>query len=178
MTEGATETDIGLYFSTSPQAAHPRNHCIPIYEVLRVPDDAHSEIVVMPALQKIASPRFDTFGELVEFLRQIFEGLQFMHAHHITLPMVAASSPLRWTNSIQENVAVGWDGKKHSTRMKCNPKHYFVDFRLSRKYTPADIDALESDPFPADIYDLANMITRELVEARCSIHFYINPRMH
>ncbi|KAJ7021530.1 hypothetical protein C8F04DRAFT_1241300 [Mycena alexandri] len=63
MTELVNEIEICLYFSTPPQAAHPRNHGV-------------NEIVAMPALQKFASPRFHTFGEVVEFLRRIFKKLQ------------------------------------------------------------------------------------------------------
>ncbi|KAJ7147584.1 hypothetical protein C8R43DRAFT_1009969 [Mycena crocata] len=54
------ETAIGLYFSTPPRAAHPRNHCIPTYEVLQIPNDAEHEIIVMPALRQFTSPPFDT----------------------------------------------------------------------------------------------------------------------
>ncbi|KAL4244330.1 hypothetical protein ABKN59_010149 [Abortiporus biennis] len=47
-------------------AADPRNHCVPIYDVLKVPNT-----------------KFVSIGEAVEFFRQIIEGIQFMHHHHI-----------------------------------------------------------------------------------------------
>ena len=67
------EVEIALYFSTEPLASHPRNHCVPIYEVLDVPDDENEVIIVMPFLREYNDPRFKSVGEAVEFFRQIFE---------------------------------------------------------------------------------------------------------
>jgi hypothetical protein len=69
------ETEIGTLFSTPPLANDPANHCVPIYEVLQVPDDEDKLLLVMPLLRPYDDPRFDTFGEALEFLRQIFEVL-------------------------------------------------------------------------------------------------------
>lgn len=67
------EVEIGLHFSTEPLASHPKNHCVPIYEVLDVPDTQNEVIIVMPFLRVYSSPRFKSVGEAVEFFRQIFE---------------------------------------------------------------------------------------------------------
>ena len=93
------EKEIGEYFSTGPIAADPRNHCIPIYDVLEVPDRPNEDILVMPLLRRCNDPPFKTVGEVVDFVTQIFEvcpfsynrsdvflislfqGLQFMHEH-------------------------------------------------------------------------------------------------
>ncbi len=102
------ETEIGLFFSMEPNSGDPRNHCIPIYEILQVPDDDEIQIVVMPMLRVHDDPRFDTIGEAVEFFRQMFEvstfpildpvgrvlnqvmeGLQFMHSHNVAHRCVA-----------------------------------------------------------------------------------------
>jgi len=72
-----------IFFSTEPYASHPRNHCIPIYEVLDLPEDSQRCILVMPLLRAYNDPRFKSVGEAVEFFRQIFEGLQFMHQCHV-----------------------------------------------------------------------------------------------
>ncbi|KAL4242379.1 hypothetical protein ABKN59_011982 [Abortiporus biennis] len=39
--------------------------------------------MVFPLLRDYNNPRFDTIGEALEFLRQIFEGLYFMHQCHV-----------------------------------------------------------------------------------------------
>lgn len=67
------ETEIGQYFSTPPISEDPRNHCVPIYDALQVPDADDICLLVMPRLRAHDDPRFDTVGEGVEFFRQIFE---------------------------------------------------------------------------------------------------------
>lgn len=99
------EVTIGRFFSTEPHSTHKNNHCIPIYDVLDVPDDDTYVIIVMPFLSSWDTPAFDTVGETVEFFRQIFkvsggavsgvlacfidylfsafQGLQFMHSLNV-----------------------------------------------------------------------------------------------
>ena len=67
------EVDIGLYFSSEPLASHPKNHCIPIYEVLEIPNTHNEVILVMPCLREFDEPRMKSIGEAVEFFRQVFE---------------------------------------------------------------------------------------------------------
>jgi hypothetical protein len=65
--------DIGRFLSSEPLASDPLNHCVPIYDVLQVPDDDDKVLLVMPLLRDYNSPRFDTFGEVLDFFKQIFE---------------------------------------------------------------------------------------------------------
>jgi hypothetical protein len=74
------EADIGSFFSTIPLANDPSNHCVPTLEVLQVPDDEDRLLLVMPLLRRYDDPRFDTFGEVLEFFRQIFEVLYHLSA--------------------------------------------------------------------------------------------------
>lgn len=68
------EREIIEYFSTHALALDPRNHCIPIYEVLEVPDNADLIILVMPYMRLWDfKPEFLTIGEVVDFITQIFE---------------------------------------------------------------------------------------------------------
>ena len=67
------EVEIGRFFSSEPLRSDPANHCIPIYDVLSVPDDKDKVIIVMPLLRVYTSPRFGTIGEAVECFRQLFE---------------------------------------------------------------------------------------------------------
>lgn len=68
------EREISEYFSTKLLASDPRNHCIPIYEVLDVPDDANFIILVMPYMRLWDyPPELATMGEVVDFISQIFE---------------------------------------------------------------------------------------------------------
>jgi hypothetical protein len=68
------EVEIGNAFSSEPLVSDPRNHCVPILEVLTLEGDPKfSLIIVMPFLRSIHSPKFETVGEAVECLRQIFD---------------------------------------------------------------------------------------------------------
>jgi hypothetical protein len=67
------EVDIACFFSSPPLAGDPQNHCVPVYEVLQVPDDDDKVIIVMPLLREYRDPDFDTIGEIVGFFSQIFE---------------------------------------------------------------------------------------------------------
>lgn len=67
------EVDIGLFLSSGPLVSNPRNHCVPSLEVLQSPEDDDLFIIVMPFLRQFDSPDFDTVGEVLEFIRQLFE---------------------------------------------------------------------------------------------------------
>lgn len=67
------EQEIATYFSSKELADIPENHCVPIWEVMQVPDDNDIIILVMPLLRDCMSPAFETVGEVVEFLSQVFD---------------------------------------------------------------------------------------------------------
>ena len=67
------EAEIGELFSSGPFKSHPRNHCVPLLEVLDVPDEEDKQLLVMPLLRLFDDPRFETVGELLGFLYQFFE---------------------------------------------------------------------------------------------------------
>ncbi|KAJ7167562.1 kinase-like domain-containing protein [Mycena filopes] len=185
------ERDIGLYFSASPRAADPRNHCIPICEVLEIPHNNQYELIVMPRLREFISPRFDTFGEAVEFFRQIFEGIQFMHEHHcahrdcqsVNIMMDATQLYPNGFHPARTDKNKDWKGKaKYSTRTRCNPKYFLIDFGLSRFYDPVRGDKTVPefqgeglqrlhDPFFTDIYYLGNMIRQEFIDVYYGFEF-------
>ncbi|KAJ7449470.1 hypothetical protein B0H11DRAFT_2078783 [Mycena galericulata] len=41
------EVDLATWLSAEPQRSDPQNHCVPIYEVLQLPDDPDMHILVM-----------------------------------------------------------------------------------------------------------------------------------
>ena len=67
------EVEITQFLSSEPLASDPKNHCVPIYEVLQAPNDDGIQILVMPLLRTFYDPPFLTVGEAVEFCRQTFE---------------------------------------------------------------------------------------------------------
>jgi hypothetical protein len=72
------EAEIGTYLSSEPLASDPKNHCVPIYEVLEVPDVEDTILLVMPLLRRYDRPPLQTVGESVDFFQQIFEVYSYL----------------------------------------------------------------------------------------------------
>ncbi|KAJ3884690.1 hypothetical protein GG344DRAFT_83642 [Lentinula edodes] len=188
------EVEIGLYFSNESIAADPRNHCVPIYDVIPVPN-SEMDLIVMPVLRPFNEPEFDTVGEAIAFMQQLFEGIQFMHEHlvahgdctemnimmdgtqmfpegwHPIDPWKAKDNPLR-------------SAKRTGFRMHFWPKYYLIDFGLSHMYSSkitapplerilrgGDKSAPEhapkykhANPFSTDIYYIGNLIRGNFTE--------------
>ncbi|THH29256.1 hypothetical protein EUX98_g4915 [Antrodiella citrinella] len=187
------EVDISQMFSEEPLKSHSRNHCIPIFEVLVVPDEHRTSILVMPLLRPYDDPRFKTTGEALEYFRQIFEGLQFMHQCHVAhrdcmyLNIMMDPRPLypnMFHPAYTTKACDDWKvSAKHYDRTLKPVKYYLIDFGLSRKYDANDPAPREYpilggdktvpefkisdgpfDPFPTDIYYLGSMIRQDFLQ--------------
>jgi len=195
------EVEIGRFFSSEPLASDPRNHCVPIYDVLNVPDDDDICILVMPLLRANDSPRFQTVGEAVEFFRQLFEGLQFMHSHSVAhrdcmdLNVMMDPRPLypKLYHPAARLRSRDYKGTaKHYTRTAHPVRYYLIDFGLSRKYNPDDGPPSEDpirggdktvpefqnlaepcNPFPTDIYYIGNLIREHFIQQFHGLNFML-----
>ncbi|KAG2101353.1 uncharacterized protein F5147DRAFT_581638 [Suillus discolor] len=194
------EADIGLYFMSDKLASDPKNHCVPIFEVLSVPDEDDKQIIVMPLLLNFVRLRFDTFGEVVECLRQLFEGFLFMHNHHVAhrdcmrlnTMMDAKDLYAEPYHPVKPYMKRDYSGfVSHYTRTQRPPKYYIIDFGLSRRYDASEENPLEYpifggdktvpefqnntdtpvNPFPTDIYYLGNLIREEFLYAKTGFEF-------
>ena len=68
-----SEVEIGRFFSTALLADDPRNHCVPILDMLSVPGYENLDIIVMPFLRHFYDPPILTVGEAMGFFQQIFD---------------------------------------------------------------------------------------------------------
>ncbi|KAI0930004.1 hypothetical protein AcW1_008785 [Taiwanofungus camphoratus] len=193
------EVQISQLFSSEPLSVSPQNHCVPIYEVLEVPDECDTVLLVMPLLRRYNNPQFQTVGEAVEYFRQVFEGLQFMHEHHIAhrdcmnLNIMMDPRPLYpdmyHPRLVLRTRDIKWRAK-HYTRTVRPTKYYLIDFGLSRKYNldngPPREDPIwggdrtvpefqqshvPCDPFPTDVYYLGNMIREDFLQTLRGVEF-------
>lgn len=64
---------ITTYLSSPELRKDPRNHCVPILEVLTDPEDSSISFLVMPLLRYIDQPEFDTVGCILDFVEQLLE---------------------------------------------------------------------------------------------------------
>lgn len=67
------ELEIMQYLTSEPLKSDPRNHSVPILDILQSPNEDGEMFVVTPMLRPFYDPRFQTFGEAVAFFTQIFE---------------------------------------------------------------------------------------------------------
>lgn len=82
------EKELTMFLASEPVKSHPRNHFVPVYEVLDIPGEEYS-MFVMPVLQSFNDPPFQTVGEALECFRQIFEVGKLVRIHyHIDLTAV------------------------------------------------------------------------------------------
>ena len=70
--KGPYELQIAQFFSSPEFSRDPRNHCVPLLDVIETPN-AGQKLMVMPFLRPFNNPRFQTFGEFVAFFTQICE---------------------------------------------------------------------------------------------------------
>ena len=70
--EGPHELQIGRFFSSREVATNSRNHCVPLLDVIKLPNSGQ-QLMVMPFLRPFDNPHFQTFGEFVAFFNQVCE---------------------------------------------------------------------------------------------------------
>ncbi|KAJ7686936.1 hypothetical protein B0H17DRAFT_1302581 [Mycena rosella] len=159
------EAKVFEYFSSQGVASDPRNHCIPLLSKLSPPDDEDKLIFVMKLLRRYDSPRFDTFGEVAEYFRQIFEighpfsGLHVLHQHRVAHRIVN-TCPDRGLNMMMDGIHLFPDGShpqhqyqdymwhsfkrlRHYTRTQRPVKYYFIDFGISSMFAPEEDTRVE-----------------------------------
>jgi hypothetical protein len=76
--EGPHELNITQLFSSREFALDPRNHCVPLLDIIEIPQSGQ-KLLVMPFLRPFKNPHFETFGEFVAFFSQICEVGSFQH---------------------------------------------------------------------------------------------------
>jgi len=70
---GQQELEIARTVSSPELRRHPRNYCVPLLDVLELPNTLDRKLMVMPFLRRFDEPRFQTYGEFVDFFTQICE---------------------------------------------------------------------------------------------------------
>ncbi|KAI1795569.1 kinase-like domain-containing protein [Ganoderma leucocontextum] len=193
------EAEIGKLFSTEPLASDPLNHSVPIYDVLQSPLEESMVFLVMPYLMRHHEVRFETVGEAIECFRQLFQGLEFIHAQHVAhrdvmvFNVMLDLAPLYSETPHPIDRGRSYDFKRRVrrfTRTERPVKYYYIDFGISRRYAPDDASPLEDiivggdksvpefegtdepqNPFWTDIYYLGNLIRTEFLERAYSLEF-------
>jgi len=67
------EFRIALYLSSSKLLSDPRNHTVPISDIISLPEDKEYVLLVMPYLRVFNKPPFHCCAEFVEAFRQFLQ---------------------------------------------------------------------------------------------------------
>lgn len=73
------EVQLARLFCSETHVSDASNHSVPIYDVLDIPDLEGIVLLIMPLLAKCLPPDFDTVGEFVAFVEQIFGVSAVLH---------------------------------------------------------------------------------------------------
>ncbi|KAG5350233.1 hypothetical protein C0989_012006 [Termitomyces sp. Mn162] len=190
------EIRIGKEFSSGALATHPKNHCVPFLEVIYPQEGSRTAFIVMPYLLETNYPSFQTIGEVVDYFRQIFEGLQFMHENNVVHGDCKTDNFMAGTVSLfnipphpaQRLMRLDYRGpvSVSSCRTKKPVKYYLIDFDLSEVYPSEDAPHLRQppwggdksvpevflpnappcDPFAVDVYCIGNSIREDYLDGR------------
>ncbi|TDL23964.1 kinase-like protein [Rickenella mellea] len=185
ITNGAEEIRVSTFFSTPERLKDRRNHCVPILDHFQDRTQHDLSFIVMPLLRKFDDPPFQSAGEVIEFMRQLLEGLEFMHEQNV------AHRDLAKGNIMMDGHALFPKGfhptsqmRDPSTHYPAEPlrrrdvtelRYYIIDFGISTTFTdpseprlvtgtmaqatniPELSDMKPYDPFAVDVYTLAHV---------------------
>ncbi|KAG6818623.1 hypothetical protein H0H93_003389 [Arthromyces matolae] len=161
---------VGKYFSSPDLSANPRNHCVPVLDVLDPPPGSERAFLVMPWLFDITYPAFETVGEVVDFLGQIFEGLEFMHANNV------AHGDCKWDNFMADSVSLFSSPPHPAYTFMRRDLRSPVSVTGSRTRKPIRMHHISDNPpgaetskppcevYAVDIYCMGNFIRKFFIE--------------
>ncbi|KAL5536309.1 hypothetical protein ACEPAF_130 [Sanghuangporus sanghuang] len=196
---GSTETSIGTFLSSPDLAKDPRNHCIPILDVIREESVPNLEFLVMPLLRPFNKPPFFRVDEMLDFMKQTLEGLVFMHSVGVTHRDCSDMNIMfdgagMFPNGFHASV---WnlDERGVPTRPRRRSdvpsvRYYFTDFGLSSRFQVGEehlvtgVNGLDRevpellplnryDPFPVDVFILGNVFKRNFTTKFSNAKFLI-----
>ncbi|KAI0350538.1 hypothetical protein OH77DRAFT_1593479 [Trametes cingulata] len=183
------ELQILSYLSSEELLHDPRNHCVPLLDVIQDPLNPDTSYMVMPFLRYIDSPPFELVGDVLECIDQVLEGLVFIHDHDVAhrdcafknIMMDASNLYPRGFHPIaQRRLPDVSDHAPYLSRSTVPIKYYFIDFGISTRFTsdeeprvvtgklgldrqpPELSDDVPYDPFKLDVFLIGNLIRREL----------------
>ncbi|KAF8706867.1 Protein kinase domain, partial [Rhizoctonia solani] len=196
--EGRYELDILRRFSSTQLSNIEENHVVPILDDFKIPDIEGGDFYVMPLLTPYDRPPFQSLDEIYDFLRQVFEGLLFLHSYGVAHRDIASANimmdarPLYYEQFHPLHPAFTLDGKhlaRTRSRTEASVKYYFIDFGFSflhqdgglnlaqgkeaREPAPEQLAGSPYNPFVADVYQLGALIRRDLVPNAPALRFLI-----
>ncbi|KAG6373909.1 kinase-like domain-containing protein [Boletus reticuloceps] len=191
ITTHPNEVKIASRLGSTESRKDGRNHCVPIISIFSDELDPKYQYIVMPVLRPFNEPDFTSFGEIVDFVNQTLEGLEYMHEQSVAHRDCAAENILMDGSNLYQD---GWhpmntwlprNGRDDlwlsRKRSEAKIKYYFIDFGLSTQFTPRyherlvtgelgriqapeQISGMPYDPFKLDVYYLGHVYQTKIVD--------------
>ncbi|KAJ3559866.1 hypothetical protein NM688_g79 [Phlebia brevispora] len=184
--QDSSEVAIASFLSSQQD---PANHCVPVLDVISDPVKPNKVLLVMPYLRPFNRPSFSAMGEVLDFIGQTLEGMQFMHSKGVAHRDLSSANimmdarPLYPQDHHPVQIDYSPDGQSealHLRRLDHPVRYYFVDFGMSSQFVPgqphlvlgekcADHEPPELsakvpyDPFKVDIFTLGNVYQKEIM---------------
>ncbi|KAF8706071.1 hypothetical protein RHS03_05237, partial [Rhizoctonia solani] len=201
----SSELNILQYLSEDAIQANPSNHCTCALDSFPVPDRDGWMFVVMDTYYSISIIPFETVGEVVELIRQLLEGLAFMHSLNLAHRdcaspniMMKADTLFKSTPHPHPNYSFltedGRDYMGFHPRRKHSVKYYFIDFGLATLFPSyaertlvvgaegreRDIPELSTpdvpyDPFKVDVCIIGRFLSRDFYEKSSRSLYFLEP---
>ncbi|KAK7032000.1 kinase domain-containing protein [Favolaschia claudopus] len=130
----------------------PRNHTIPLLDIVPVPPDNEFSLMVMPYTRRFNHPSFHCRAEFVEAMQKLLEGLQFMHDNHVVHYDIAPQNLMMEESRVVPAGSHFFTQRSHtgfpgifSWNHRCTVgpvKYYYIDFGLSMYFPEGKDSAL------------------------------------
>ncbi|KAL5492985.1 hypothetical protein ACEPAI_4433 [Sanghuangporus weigelae] len=195
-----SELRIHRFLSEKERLKDPWNHTAPLLDEFPEDDDPTMICMVMPLLRPYDVPEFFSVEEVVDFMRQVLEGIVFMHrsnvAHRdcsdLNIMMDAdAMYPKGFhpKSGIMDSTGHRFAHTKHRRDIVPRVRYYFIDFGISSMFRPEDkerkVIGLEGqdtavpelslsrpyDPFLVDVFILGNLFKKTFIDKYDNVEF-------
>ncbi|TDL16999.1 hypothetical protein BD410DRAFT_730572 [Rickenella mellea] len=174
---GSREVKIATILSSPENLKDRRNHCIPILDSFHdTIDDPRLVFLVMPKLHSSNDPHPKSVGDVVEFMRQTLEGLEFMHGRDIAHRDISLASIMVDSDTRKQSL-------QHSISEKTNTNHvrYFISNFEScqdlntlptfksvaavpeRGQYPPELSGDNDVPFSGDVFALGTLFKKNFI---------------
>ncbi|KAG8845995.1 hypothetical protein FRB91_001279 [Serendipita sp. 411] len=191
------EAPIAFLFTDGGAIEEPRNHCVPVLDTF-VEDDL--VYIVMPLLRAFNDPPFMAVAEVVDFVDQMIQGIEYMHEQNVAhrditvgnIMMDASELYPEGFHPVRQNLSRnGLAEVVGLMRMHAPVRYYLIDFGSAiafEKGTPSrdkyaegrtgrDEDVPEFrfnnpyDPFKVDIFQFGNLLKKEFLQRYTGVEF-------
>ncbi|KAL5638219.1 hypothetical protein ACGC1H_005054 [Rhizoctonia solani] len=197
--EAQHELEILQYLSQHGVRDDPRNHALQLLDSFPIPGSTNGVFLVTPFLSDWDAVPFSRFSELMDFIQQILEGLQFLHSHHIAhrdaqTANIMMDASLLYSEPFHPcDPHSSLDGKRRlkiKSRFEAPVRYCFIDFGLSSHFSSLESRRLVTgvkgreqrapellpavpppyDPFKLDIFTIGMVFKENIFQKYRGFH--------